>query len=178
MPEDARRQEVFGPKFYIETDSPVSSEWGPEAFALKGTNDDKCGFVLAHHESNQTRLESEGNVFINAASKGKKDEAGLCLVSWGGSIELYSDKARVGIKALDEIVLESSTQITLKAPRIQIGDQALHGTEEITLNASRIQVEAASGNLATKLGLSWGAKIAFGPGGFLGAKIVEKFFNR
>jgi len=178
MAEDARRQEVFGPKLYIETDSPESGEWGTEAFAIKGTNEDKCGFVLAHCESNQTRLESEGNLYINAGSKGKKDETGLCLVSWGGNIELISDKARVGIKAIEEIVLESSTQIVLKAPKIQIGDQTMHGTEEITLNATRIQVDASSGNLASKLGLSWGARIALGPGGFLGVGIVDKFFNR
>ena len=178
MSEDARRQDVFGPKFYIETDSPASSNWGAEAFGIKGTNDEGCRFLLAHHETNQTRIESEGNVFFQAASKGNKNETGLCLVSWGGNIEIVSDQARIGMKANDEIVLESSKQIVLKAPKIQIGDQAIHGTKEITLNATRIQVDGKSGNLPQHLKLSWGAGIAFGPGGFIGAAVADKFFSR
>ena len=46
-PQDARIQDVFGPKLYLETGNPAGSDYGPEAFAMKSTNDEGCRFILA-----------------------------------------------------------------------------------------------------------------------------------
>ena len=57
--QDARVKEVFGPKFYFETGNPQQSSYGPEAASIKSTNDDGRRFVIAHHENNTTRVETE-----------------------------------------------------------------------------------------------------------------------
>ena len=133
MNEDSRRQEVIGQKLYLETDNPNNSDFGPEAFAIKGTNDDGCRFVLAHHESNTTRIESEGDILLNAGVKSKNFGTSLNVISHGGDIQVNSTMAGIGIKASDELILEAD-KIILKANKIQIGDQFSHGTKEITLN--------------------------------------------
>ena len=177
MNEDARRQEVIGQKLYLETDNPNNSDFGPEAFAIKGTNDDGCRFVLAHHESNTTRIESEGDILLNAGVKSKNFGTSLNVISHGGDIQVNSTMAGIGINASDELILEAD-KIILKANKIQIGDQFSHGTKEITLNATRIQVDGKKGNLPNHLKLSWGSAISFGPGGFVGQSVADKFFSR
>ena len=37
--QDARVQEVYGPKLYFETGNPANSDYGPEAASIKSTND-------------------------------------------------------------------------------------------------------------------------------------------
>tara|TARA_B100000427_G_scaffold293579_1_gene271637 strand:- start:709 stop:1245 length:537 start_codon:yes stop_codon:yes gene_type:complete len=176
-PQDGRITDIFGPKFYVETDNPSDSDYGPEAFAIKGTNDDGCRFILAHHESNTTRIESEGDVIFNAGSKSSKFGTALNIISHGGDIQVNSTNNSIGIKASNELILEAD-KITLKANKIQIGDQFAHGTREITLNATRIEVDGQKGNLPFALGLGWGAAIAFGPGAFLGQAVAKKVFSR
>lgn len=176
-PQDARKLEVFGPKLYVETGNPENSDFGPEAAAIKSTNDDGCRFLVAHHESNYTRLETEGNLVFQAGQKGNGEDIGINLISHKGDIDINSKEKSVNVKASDTIVLEAD-KIVLKANDIQIGDSDINGTKEIRINGTRIQISGKDGNLPNHLKLGWGAKIAFGPGGFVGEAIVNKFFGR
>ena len=164
--QDARVQEVFGPKFYFETGNPANSDYGPEASSIKSTNDDGRRFVIAHHENNTTRVETEGELLLQAASKSSKFQTGINVISHGGDIQVNSTNRSVGIKANDELILEANS-IILKANKIQIGDAFAHGTKEITLNATRIEVQGKAGSLPTHLKTSWAAAIASGPGSFV-----------
>ena len=44
-PQDGFQQNKFGPKFAIESGNPAQTSYGPEAFSLKGTNDDNTNVI-------------------------------------------------------------------------------------------------------------------------------------
>ena len=67
---DATRQEVLGPKLYIETDNPESGTAGPEAWALKGENASNKRVLLAHHDGGLTRFETEERFQVDVANIG------------------------------------------------------------------------------------------------------------
>ena len=129
-PQDGRDKEVFGPKFYIETGNPAQSSFGPEAFALKGTNDDNTNVIFAHHESNTTRLETQGEFLFTAGAKASKFSTAVNVISQSGDIKLISNQGGVHFKANEDIILEGKN-IILKGVKIQIGDQFAHGTKEL-----------------------------------------------
>ena len=165
-PQDARIQDVFGPKLYLETGNPTGSDYGPEAFAMKGTTEEGCRFILAHHESNNTRIESEGDVIFQAGSKSNSSGTSINIISHGGDIQVNSTNSNIGIKASNQLTLEADV-IALKANRILIGDSSTHGTREIVLNATKVQVNGKDGNLPIHLKLSWGAGISAIGGNFV-----------
>ena len=181
-PQDARTRDCFGPNCYIESGNPESSDFSPEAGAIKMTNDNAANFILAHHHSNAggagiTRLETEAELLIEAGAKDNPSTESLSIFSHGGDIQINSTQKSIGIKASSTLTL-AADKIILKANDIQIGDTEKHGTKEIRLNATRIQVDGSKGNLPFILGMGWGAKICFGPGGFVGMAIAKKFFRR
>tara|TARA_B100001250_G_scaffold191925_1_gene164965 strand:- start:1413 stop:1967 length:555 start_codon:yes stop_codon:yes gene_type:complete len=180
--QDARTRDCFGPNCYIESGNPESSDFSPEAAAIKMSNDNAANFILAHHHSNAggagiTRLQTEAELLIEAGAKDNPSTESLSIFSHGGDIQINSTQKSIGIKASSTLTL-AADKIILKANDIQIGDSDKHGTKEIRLNATRIQVDGKKGNLPQHLKLSWGAGISFGPGGFVGQAISDKFFGK
>ena len=176
-PQDGFQQNRFGPKFAIESGNPDQTSYGPESFSLKGTNDDNTNVIFSHHENNLTRLETQGTFQFTSGAKAGGDSKSILAVAQNGDIDLNAATGGVHIKANSDIILEAKN-IVLKGVNIQVGDQFAHGTKEINLNATKIQVSGAKGNLPEHLGLSVGAKICFGPGGFVGQKAAAKTFDR
>tara|TARA_B100000287_G_scaffold396750_1_gene412701 strand:+ start:3878 stop:4438 length:561 start_codon:yes stop_codon:yes gene_type:complete len=158
-PQDSRVLDVFGPKFYLETGNLQDSDFGPEAFAIKGINNQGANFTLAHHETNYTRLDTGGDLLIQGGELGSNDTPGVKMISHTGNLELDSTQASLTLGASDTITLEAD-KIVLKAGSIQIGDRAKHGTKSITLSGTKIQVDGKTGNLPIHLKLSWGAGIS------------------
>ena len=158
-PQDARILEIFGPKFYMETGNPQQSSFGPEAFAIKGINNEGANFTLAHHETNYTRLDTGGDLLIQGGELGSNDTPGVKMISHTGNLELDSTQGNITLGASNTIILEAD-KIILKAGSIQIGDRAKHGTKSLTLSATKIEVDGSTGNLPIHLKLSWGAAIS------------------
>ena len=180
--QDARTRDCFGPNCYIESGNPESSDFSPEAAAIKMPNDNAANFILAHHHSNAggagiTRLQTESELLIEAGAKDNPSTESLSIFSHGGDIQINSTQKSIGIKASSTLTL-AADKIILKANDIQIGDSDKHGTKEIRLNATRIQVDGKKGNLPHHLNLSWGAAISFGPGGFVGKAVADSFFGK
>ena len=138
-----------------------------------GNNSFKC--VDCNHM--YVNYNGDGLEYHKNEYRSKNFGTSLNVISHGGDIQVNSTMAGIGIKASDELILEAD-KIILKANKIQIGDQFSHGTKEITLNATRIQVDGKKGNLPNHLKLSWGSAISFGPGGFVGQSVADKFFSR
>ena len=176
-PQDGRQKDCFGPKFYVESGNPAQTSYGPEAFCLKGTNDDNTNVLFTHHENNTTRLETQGVFEFTSGCKADSGSKSIMAIAQKGDIHLNAAMGGVHIKANSDIVLEAKN-IVLKGVNIQVGDQFAHGTKEINLNATKIEVSGSKGNLPEHLGLSVGAKICFGPGGFVGQAAAAKTFNR
>ena len=158
-PQDSRILDIFGPKFYLETGNLQDSDFGPEAFAIKGINKQGANFTLAHHETNYTRFDTAGDLLIQGGQLGSNDTPGVKMISHTGNLELDSTQASITLGASDTITLEAD-KIVLKASSIQIGDRAKHGTKSITLSATKIEVDGSTGNLPIHLKLSWGAVIS------------------
>ena len=157
--QDSRILDIFGPKFYLETGNPQESEFGPEAFAIKGINNEGANFTLAHHESNYTRLDTGGDLLIQGGQLGSNDTPGVKMISHTGNLELDSTQSSITLGASDTITLEAD-KIVLKASSIQIGDRGKHGTKSITLSAQKIEVDGKEGNLPRHLKLSWGSSMS------------------
>lgn len=174
--QDSHTWDRFGPKFVINVDDPNPDNYGGESFSLKGTNDQGRNFIISHHENNTSRIETEGALVIQSGAKEEANHSGpLNIFSWGGDCNITAPQDDVRIKASGTITLDA-TNIVLKAKEsIQIGDDA---TRDMTLNATRIQVDGKLGNLPFALGIGLGAKIAFGPGAFVGQAVAKKFFGR
>ena len=105
---DATRQEVLGPKLYIETDNPESGTAGPEAWALKGENSSNKKVLLAHHDGGLTRFETEETFQVDVASKATNDSTGMQVTSW---------KGKISVNSAGDIVLHSNNSIILSAER-------------------------------------------------------------
>ena len=176
-PQDGFQQNRFGPKFAIESGNPDQTSYGPESFSLKGTNDDNTNVIFSHHENNLTRLETQGTFQFTSGAKADGGSKSIMAIAQKGDIHLNAAMGGVHIKANSDIVLEAKN-IVLKGVSIQVGDQFAHGTKEINLTATTIQVSGKKGNLPQHLKLSWGAGISFGPGGFVGQAVSDKFFGK
>ncbi len=164
--QDSRVLDIFGPKFYLETGNPQDSDFGPEAFAIKGINNDGANFTLAHHESNYTRFDTGGDLLIQGGQLGSNDTPGVKMISHTGNLELDSIQGSLTLGASDTITLEAD-KIVLKANYIQIGDSSLHGTKSVVISAQKIQVDGKTGNLPIHLKLSWGSAMSSIAGNFV-----------
>ena len=176
-PRDGQQQDIYGPKLFIESGNPDQTTNGPQAFCIKGTNDDNTNFLLSHHENNVTTLETQGTFEFTSGCKAGGDSKSIFALAQNGDIEINAATGGVHIKANSDLILEGKN-IILKGVNINVGDQFAHGTREINLNATKIEVSGSSGNLPEHLGLSLGAKICFGPGGYIGQTAASKTFNR
>ncbi len=147
---DATRQEVLGPKLYIETDNPESGTAGPEAWALKGENSSNKKVLLAHHDGGLTRFETEETFQVDVASKATNDSTGMQVTSWKGKISVNAD---------GDIVLHSNNSIILSAERnialhangtVEVGTSKGE-TSQVILQANQVNVSSGGGNLGKHL---------------------------
>lgn len=174
--QDSHTWDQLGPKFVINVNDPNPDNFGGEAFSLKGTNDNQTVFLISHHENDQSRINAEGGLLIEAGAKKEANHSGPLIVeSWGGDLVLNSAQDDVRIKAAGTITLDANHIVLKGKESIQIGDAS---TRELRLNGTCIQVDGKKGNLPYALGIAWGCKIAFGPGAFVGAAVAKKFFGR
>tara|TARA_R100001463_G_scaffold106035_1_gene160612 strand:+ start:311 stop:847 length:537 start_codon:yes stop_codon:yes gene_type:complete len=174
--QDSHTWDKLGPKLVINVNDPNPDNFGGEAFGIKGTNDNQAVFLISHHENDQSRINAEGGLLIEAGAKKEANHSGpLIIQSWGGDLALGSAQDDVRIKAAGTITLDANHIVIKGKESIQIGESA---TRDLTLNATRIQVDGKIGNLPFALGIGLGAKIAFGPGAFVGQAVAKKFFGR
>ena len=147
---DATRQEVLGPKLYIETDNPESGAAGPEAFCIKGENASNKRVLLAHHDGGLTRFETEERFQVDVANKSTDSDTGMQLTCWKGKISVNAD-GDVVIHSNNSIVLSAEKNISLHANGIVEVGTSKGETAQVILQANQVNVSSGGGNLGKHL---------------------------
>ena len=105
--EAVRQLNVESAYFYTETGNPGDSLSGPEAAAIKMTNDEGQRCTLAHHHSGITRFETEGEMLIIAGEKTPSGNSDFILVTNSGDVDVVAEDGNVRIRADNNITLEA-----------------------------------------------------------------------
>lgn len=147
---DATRQEVLGPKLYIETDNPADGTAGPEAWALKGENSSNKRVVLAHSDGGLTRFETEETFQVDVASKATNDSTGMQLTAWKGKISINAD-GDIVIHSNNSIILSAERNIALHANgTIEVGTSKGE-TSQVILQADKVNCSSGGGTIGGHL---------------------------
>ena len=147
---DATRQEVLGPKLYIETDNPDSTNAGPEAWALKGENSSNKRVVLAHHDGGLTRFETEEKLQVDVANKATNADTGMQLTCWKGKLSVNAD-GDIILHSKNSIILSAEKNISLHANgNVEVGTSKAE-TGQVILQANQVNVSSGGGNLGKHL---------------------------
>ena len=147
--EAVRQCNVESAYLYTETGNPADSICGPEAGGIKMTNDEGQRFLMAHHHSGITRVETEGSMHLNCGEKTPSGTSDFVLVTHTGDVDVVADDGNVRIRADKNITLEADN-IVIKANAIQIGDG---GTSDVAINGSIVNISSNGGNTGVLLSI-------------------------
>ena len=147
--EAARQLNIESPYLYTETGNPADSISGPEAAAIKMSNDEGQRCLIAHHHSGITRVETEGSMHVNAGEKTPSGSSDFVLVTHTGDVDVVADDGSVRIRADKNITLEADN-IVIKANSIQVGDG---GTRNVYINGSIVNISSNGGNTGILLSI-------------------------
>ena len=147
--EAVRQLNVESAYFYTETGNPGDSLSGPEAAAIKMTNDEGQRCTLAHHHSGITRFETEGEMIVSAGEKTPSGNSDFILVTNSGDVDVVAEDGNVRIRADNNITLEADN-IVIKANSIQMGDG---NTSDVAINGSVVNISSNGGNTGVLLSI-------------------------
>ena len=147
---DATRQEVLGPKLYIETDNPADGMAGPEAWAIKGENASNKKVLLSHHDGGLTRFETEERFQVDVANKSTDSDTGMQLTCWKGKISVNAD-GDIVLHSNNSIIISAEKNIALHANgTVEVGISKGE-TSQVVLQANQVNVSSGGGNLGKHL---------------------------
>ena len=112
--EAVRQLNVESAYFYTETGKPGDSLSGPEAAAIKMTNDEGQRCTLAHHHSGITRFETEGEMIVSAGEKTPSGNSDFILVTNSGDVDVVAEDGNGRRRADNNITLDADNIVSLK----------------------------------------------------------------